>query len=350
MVLRMRVVWLGFLLGFLFTDALALSWSDENQNGSSNVVQDLFCSVPSLEMPGDYGVTADQNFSFPKMFFFSKLAKIAYHPKHAQSKLLALGFQDFVHLSDRKSSFSGYLARRDGHAYLSISGTFDLKDVIQDTKFQQQHDPLGLIPGRLHLGFMEGVQSVWDDLKSALQMPAFQGLPISLTGHSLGAASALLLASRLHASGHLVHQVFAFASPRVGNREFATWYDQELGDITYRVVRGVDLVPRVPPESADIGDFLDLFPDFKRPQLKRLLFANTYMHVGQVYTFESTEVYLMPRWPISGDHAYWSWLKTLLRGNRVPLAVLNSIEAGLHHVPEGYVCHAARMLERVSAL
>jgi len=91
--------------------------------------------------------------------------------------------------------------------------------------------------GKVHLGFRDALASVWHRIESWLATTA--GVPIWVTGHSLGGALATLAAARLPQS-HLVN----FGSPRVGNDVFASQFD---GRPVERYVNCCDLVTRLPP-------------------------------------------------------------------------------------------------------
>jgi hypothetical protein len=45
--------------------------------------------------------------------------------------------------------------------------------------------------------------------------------------------------------------VYTFGSPRNGGQEFFDDYTPRLGDFTFRLVHGTDIVPTVPPASLD---------------------------------------------------------------------------------------------------
>jgi predicted lipase len=63
-----------------------------------------------------------------------------------------------------------------------------------------------------------------------------------LTGHSLGAAVAVLVARWLRSQGKLV-EVATFGSPKIGNWDFANSIDFPVT----RVVNHCDIVPHLPP-------------------------------------------------------------------------------------------------------
>jgi predicted lipase len=90
--------------------------------------------------------------------------------------------------------------------------------------------------GKVHLGFREALNSVWDPIASWL---GATGLQTWVTGHSLGAALATLVAALVPQS-----RLVNFGSPRVGNDAFASQFD---GRSVKRYVGCCDLVTRLPP-------------------------------------------------------------------------------------------------------
>ncbi|MEN3375048.1 MAG: triacylglycerol lipase [Hyphomicrobiales bacterium] len=72
-------------------------------------------------------------------------------------------------------------------------------------------------------------------------------LKLFLTGHSLGGALAVAVASLLDRQGCNVEAVHTFGMPRAGNLAFLNDYDGRLGARTFRFVHGDDLVPTAPP-------------------------------------------------------------------------------------------------------
>jgi triacylglycerol lipase len=90
---------------------------------------------------------------------------------------------------------------------------------------------------RVHRGFGAALDSIWDDIERQLSGLA---CPLFYTGHSLGAALAVLAASR-----RAPQAVYSFASPRIGNEAFVA----SLADVpVYRVVDDQDAVTSLPPK------------------------------------------------------------------------------------------------------
>jgi triacylglycerol lipase len=76
------------------------------------------------------------------------------------------------------------------------------------------------------------------------------GLPMVVTGHSLGGALATMLVADLTASTALKPQAWTFASPRVGDATFAARYGA-LSAVSWRIYNQVDVVPYFPVDVTD---------------------------------------------------------------------------------------------------
>jgi hypothetical protein len=95
--------------------------------------------------------------------------------------------------------------------------------------------------GKVHRGFKNALDEVWDDLFIHIEKLHRKGLKIWFGGHSLGAALATLAADRSpYAAG-----VYTIGSPRVGDRDFKNQYHVQA----YRIVNNSDIVAKVPPKG-----------------------------------------------------------------------------------------------------
>jgi hypothetical protein len=157
-----------------------------------------------------------------------------------------------------KVSTQCFIASNDQFAIVAFRGSegwklnepFDLRRTLADwtTDFDIRLSDW-FRGGRVHRGFKDALEEVWAEIFPHMKQLADQGCNIWLTGHSLGAALAILAADRFQD----VQGVYTFGSPRVGDREFQEKFRLQA----YRVVNGDDLVSRVPP-------------------------AGTYRHVGEL--------------------------------------------------------------------
>ena len=122
-------------------------------------------------------------------------------------------------------------------AVIAFRGTdaADPTDLASDFQFLQCEWRQG---GRVHRAFSNALAHVLPALQSAVENVRGRKL---LTGHSLGAAMATLLASIMRPDC-----LYTFGSPRVGDAAFVA---QLTGVSNRRFVYCCDIVTRIPPES-----------------------------------------------------------------------------------------------------
>ena len=162
--------------------------------------------------------------------------------------LAAGGFELLGVLSDPSTDTQGFVALRlsgaeTDMAVVSFRGTENLRDwetnlrhSLASADFLQpgENEPLG----KVHQGFLDAFASVREQVD--LLMPYASGVPIFITGHSLGGALATLGAA--HLSGWNPTACYTFGAPRVGDQGFSS----SLRTPVYRVVNPRDPVPGVP--------------------------------------------------------------------------------------------------------
>ena len=128
--------------------------------------------------------------------------------------------------------------------FVTFAGSDPLKivDWITDFNAVQSAD-------NLHEGFRAAVETVWPRIEAAISATPAQ--PLFFTGHSLGGALAVLAAFRAAAAFQgRPTVVYTFGSPRTGGVAFFGNYP--LGNSTFRLVHGTDVVPTVPtPQPGD---------------------------------------------------------------------------------------------------
>jgi len=107
-----------------------------------------------------------------------------------------------------------FLFQRDGYAIIAFEGSASVQDWLQDfdaAAIPRTIDHIEL--GWVHDGFAEDVEEIFERIVAGL--PAD---PIAITGHSKGAAEALIFAALLH--NHLpdrnIARVSTFGTPRPG--------------------------------------------------------------------------------------------------------------------------------------
>ena len=132
-----------------------------------------------------------------------------------------------------------------------------------DPKTKQQY-------GKVHQGYLKIVR---EQINSALIEAVKQldpNIPCYITGHSLGGAVATLSAIEIALLVPEIReqiQLYTYAAPRIGDRDFAQAHSQLIPN-SYRIVNLSDSVPLVPPIKIQ----------------NRFTTAN-YAHVGQKWSF-----------------------------------------------------------------
>jgi triacylglycerol lipase len=183
--------------------------------------------------------------------------------ENSQTGLDGFGIQsqnkEFAILSFRGTEF--YRLEDVWHDFRKLASTGS--DIFQDAQlWTEAFSGPPKFDAPVIKGFYEPLQSIWPQLQAWIEtLPQTQKL--WLTGHSLGAAVAVLLAYLIP---DRVAGVYTFGCPCPGKEDFANAFKQRgLNEKTFRYVHGNDLV------------------------VKALEFYNSpYKHVGQLETLQAT--------------------------------------------------------------
>lgn len=187
----------------------------------------------------------DPGFRAHDALWMAELSRLAYrkHPTEAGASdpaprtiLASVGLRETLFLDRRGTQCLGVesAAASSPCAVLAFRGTSEPRDLLIDVAYR----PMAWDVGRVHGGFIDALQPVWPDLQpwlSALRVP------LLLTGHSLGAALATLVAVR---SKVAPCAVYTFGSPRAGDLDFAR--AAEARAPIHRVVNDLDVVATSP--------------------------------------------------------------------------------------------------------
>jgi triacylglycerol lipase len=177
-------------------------------------------------------------------------------PQASVRQVLArIGFSDVECFETQGLAHEGgthcFLAINDDRslAVLSFRGTdaSDLADIVDDLEFKFTPWPRG---GRVHEGFAHALASIRPSIDAALA--SYDGR-LLITGHSLGAGIATLLASDLIPTRPDT-ELYTFGSPRCGDAAFAATVSPKLN---HRYVDCCDKITRIPlslMEYCHIGD------------------------------------------------------------------------------------------------
>lgn len=145
---------------------------------------------------------------------------------------------------------AGYVASSDDHIVVAFRGSDNIKNWISDFTFFQM--PSDYCHGcTIHSGFHETWTSLRDEIMQTVKSKhdLHPHASIHLTGHSLGAAVAVLAALDISLQlGLDIVSLYTFGLPRVGNFAFKDFFNVIIPN-SIRVTHNKDPVPRLPPKS-----------------------------------------------------------------------------------------------------
>jgi hypothetical protein len=149
--------------------------------------------------------------------------------------------------------------------FVSLRGTQDFSEWMKDIDVLPS--PFDEVPGSglVHQGFHIVFKSIVKSLSKGTTQHLGGLDQIVVTGHSLGAAVAILAAFYLaEKAAKIPIQLWSFAGPRVAYPDFKYSYESALAK-TYRIVNKWDLVPKMPiPETGyiHVGNSIVVDPGF----------------------------------------------------------------------------------------
>lgn len=150
-------------------------------------------------------------------------------------------FQE-VH-SVKEDSSKGLVLSDSSRVVVAFPGTDDCVDALLDIMAMKTR----MAGGRVHSGFLRAYMCLQHQLHAAMMLvnPS-KGKPVTLCGHSLGGAMALLAAMDLHQWRYNVDTVVAYGSPMVGDKEWDS--NLKIAGICVRSYRNCgDAIPTLPP-------------------------------------------------------------------------------------------------------
>ncbi|MEE4273852.1 MAG: lipase family protein [Thermoanaerobaculales bacterium] len=239
---------------------------------------------------------ASRSFSLENAAFLVSVVEIASQNDEGciRAQLAPLGFRAARLIKSKV--LHCVVAEGDGYVVLAFRGSTTMQDWLTDLKFAQAGTKTTGLPGKVHRGFVRALDEGWPRIAELLHRADENGASVWITGHSLGGGLSHIAAMRAAREGIDVAGVYTFASPRVGNDEFAEAYEEVYRGRSYRVVNIEDMVPHVPPSQAGEKEFERIVaPKQKKLGLrlasKGVFMMVKYTHTGELFVFGRQGVY-----------------------------------------------------------
>jgi hypothetical protein len=179
---------------------------------------------------------------FPRVnvWWLTDAALLSYWDKSpAKEKFAKAGLKsEFI----KEGSTDCYIAWHDKFVIVVFRGTEadEWDDMLTNSKIKLTK----WIAGKVHLGFKQAIDAIWDKLEDHLEDLA-KDRTVWFCGHSLGGALATLAAHRYeNARG-----VCTIGCPRVGDADFVGAFNTKLASRTLRYVNHRDIITHVPPPA-----------------------------------------------------------------------------------------------------
>ena len=139
---------------------------------------------------------------------------------------------------DRLGS-QGYIATTHQGRFIAFRGTelSSARDIWRDIIACKVKGEEG---AKIHKGFRRAVLVLWDDLNRQIKNAR---TPVYLTGHSQGAAMALIAAHMLLARGYDVRRVVTFGCPKTGDARFRDFLSART--LVNRIESRMDIIPKL---------------------------------------------------------------------------------------------------------
>ncbi|MDE0151145.1 MAG: lipase family protein [Bdellovibrionales bacterium] len=162
----------------------------------------------------------------------AECSELAYEEEHLLKNHLEDGQMELKLIRDEDPQF--FLAEHAHYIVLAFRGTEsdNIQDIITDLSIKRQSTK----QGKIHTGFLNSYCRVHHELSSYLKNT---NKPIYITGHSMGAALAVIATAQL--SSCTLSACYNFGSPHIGSPEF----DSHLRVPVYRIVNVGDIVPNL---------------------------------------------------------------------------------------------------------
>ena len=245
--------------------------SNQRYDGSLSLLPDYNANFDSYTQVASFQIEED---ILEKYFNFSLTSSdMMERAIHDAESLIRTIVRNIAQRRYRIPLYVGFAISSPKANIVAFRGTQTQVEWLQNIQATQQkyvHPATGKNYGFVHAGYLRMMRRQISKLLLDTVSSFDPTVPCYVTGHSLGGAVATLAAMEIALNLPQIRpqlQLYTYASPRVGDREFAQAHSQLIPN-SYRVVNLSDSVPLVPPIAIE----------------NNFLRAN-YAHIGQKWTF-----------------------------------------------------------------
>lgn len=190
----------------------------------------------------------NNNFSVSNAWWLAETSRLIYHPGFYNKNDVDFGcfrFEQLAYIENKETSTHVAILKviQDSPCIIIVfRGSDEIEDWgINVRVYQNEFND----NGKVHRGFRKAYLSVREELFCKLENNT---LPAFITGHSLGAALAILATSEICEKAYF-NACYTFGSPRIGNPDFVNSIQTEA---IYRIVNNSDVITTIPIDFANI--------------------------------------------------------------------------------------------------
>lgn len=261
-----------------------------------------------------------------------------------------LGFNKISVIRQDPKGAQVFIASNDQNVLIVFRGSVSIKEVLRDAIFGQAKSRIKHISGRLHLGMQIHFNEMIGEIMSELaNHDPHKHKTLFLSGHSLGAAMAILAAAYTQAENYHIRSVYTSAQPRIGDSEFFRQIEVRLGSRLYGLVLANDLIPQLPPSKWTASEFANLIPQGDSMKVKLEDFVkklNYDISPGQITSFSGNH---FPKRYDSNEldeyeKRFWQQLASTVHTSNFFDIIKELQERFGSHNPASYLCQVGSAL------
>lgn len=214
------------------------------------------------------------------------------------------GVNEVVRLQRQVPVFFGFALESENDSIIVFRGTQRTAEWIGNIYAVQEdyvHPQTGVKLGRIHQGFRRIADAVIDPIPEEVARRLNPTKPCYISGHSLGAALATVIALRIALAVPELQpqiQLYAYATPRVGDPEFVRSYAQILPS-SFRITNLADPIPMMPPTKLR-GEFVHVGEEWSFISQGADILPNHIVDTYRRAVYAEAESNLQRNYPLSG--------------------------------------------------